>query len=151
MPHSFTKLTVHCIFAVKGRQAMIDAELRERLYGYIGGIVRESGGCLSAIGGTTDHVHLLIDLPAPMSVAEMMRVVKANSSKWIRETFPDQASFAWQTGYGAFAVSLSAVEEVREYIRHQEEHHRKRTFEEEFLDFIQRHGLKYDARYLWDD
>jgi putative transposase len=97
-----------------------------------------------------DHVHLVIQIRPDVSVAEIVRLVKANSSKWANER-PDRAgAFAWQRGYGAFTVSVSQLEVVREYVRGQEEHHRKTTFQEEFVEFLKRHGIEFDERYLWD-
>lgn len=125
-------------------------DIKDRLYSYIRGILNEHDAMLIAIGGTTDHLHLLIELPAPLPLSDSMRFVKTNSSKWIHETFPQHNSFGWQSGYAAFSVSCSAVEEVCRYIDHQEEHHRSKTFEEEIVDFLQRHKIKYDDRYLWD-
>jgi REP element-mobilizing transposase RayT len=97
-----------------------------------------------------DHVHLLVSLERDMAVAELVRVIKANSSKWVHETFPGRADFAWQTGYGAFAVSFSQLGSVSEYLAGQAEHHRVRPFKEEFLEFLRRHRIECDERYLWD-
>ena len=129
---------------------MIDEEIRERLYAYIGGILRERDARLAAAGGTSDHVHLLVELPAALSVADAMRLVKANSSKWVRETFSTRQAFGWQTGYAAFSVSASAVEDVMCYIEQQPEHHRDKTFQEEFIDFLQRHRIEFIERHIWD-
>ena len=150
MPHTCAKLIYHCIFSTKGRRVMITDVVRERLHRYVGSILSASHGSLTAIGGTADHLHMLITLPASLSVADAMRLVKANSSKWIRETFETHSTFGWQTGYGAFTVSASVVDDVIRYIDNQEQHHRSRTFEEEFVEFLDRHELEYDARYLWD-
>ena len=100
--------------------------------------------------GPADHGHLLLALPASVSVADAMRVVKTNSSRWVHEQWPQRRSFAWQTGYGAFSVSRSNVEEVDRYIANQEEHHRHVSFREEFLAFLKRHGVAYDPRYVWE-
>jgi REP element-mobilizing transposase RayT len=150
MAHTFTKLAYHCIFSTKGRARLITPDIRERLYAYIGGILREHGSTSLRAGGTEDHVHLLIELAATLPVADAMRIIKANSSKWIRETFPTHGVFAWQTGYAAFTVSASAIDDVKRYIDRQLEHHRERTFEEEFIEFLRRHDLEYDERYVLD-
>src|ERR1700738_5079675 len=100
------------------------------------------------IGGAADHVHILLSLPATMSVAKAMQLLKGNSSKWVHETFRDLRSFAWQAGYGAFSIGASGIEETRAYIRNQEEHHRTRTFREEVIMFLQRHGLEFDDAML---
>ena len=129
---------------------MIEAPMRSRLYEYMAGIVRNHDGHLIRAGGTPDHVHLLIELDASTSVAGAVRVIKANTSKWIHETFPDQSGFAWQAGYAAFTVSESAIPRVTRYIDGQEEHHRRKTFTEEFREFLQRHKLEFDERHRGD-
>jgi REP element-mobilizing transposase RayT len=123
--------------------------MQQRLWPFIGGIAKENGMKVIAIGGIADHVHLLLSLPATMPVAKAMQLVKGGSSKFIHETFPEQRTFAWQEGYGAFSVSISHVEETVAYIHRQAEHHRKKTFEEEFRAFLQKHGIEYDERHVW--
>ena len=145
MAHTHSKLIYHCIFSAKGQRAFITEEVRKRLYPYIGSIVRANKGSLLAVGGTADHVHLLVELPGALCVADAMRLIKANSSKWIRETFATHVEFGWQTGYGAFTISASAVETVIAYIENQTQHHRARTFEEEFAAFLNRHGLEHEV------
>ena len=148
MPQSFACVHVHIVFSTKGRLPTIGVEIRERLYAYIGGIIRNQNGALLAAGGTADHIHLLVQLGKQVSIADMIRDIKANSSRWVHEEF--SSDFAWQTGYGAFAVSFSNIEAVKKYIDHQEEHHRKRTYQEEFLELLKRHHIEFDERYLWD-
>jgi putative transposase len=121
-----------------------------RLYEYIGGTVRAKGSVLLAAGGMPDHVHLVVSQDKRTPISEMVRDIKANSSRWIHETFDRLRGFAWQTGYGAFSVSQSNLDEVRQYIGNQSEHHRVRTFQEEFLLFLKRHAIPYDARQVWD-
>ena len=150
MPKTFTNLVVHAIFSTKGRVPSIDAELRPRLFAYMGGVVREMQGTALIINGPNDHAHLLLGLSSMTSVAEAMRVVKANSSKWVHESCPNRGDFAWQTGYGAFSVSQSNIEQVRRYIANQEEHHRTISYQEEFIGFLKRHGITYDERFIWD-
>jgi REP element-mobilizing transposase RayT len=150
MPQSFTCLHYHLVFSTKHRLPQIAADLAPRLYAYLGGILRSDDGCLVAAGGMPDHVHLLARLSKQASVADALRLLKANSSKWIHETFPDRRDFAWQNGYGAFAVSYSNLTRVQRYIANQAEHHRTLTFQEEFIAFLRRHHLEYDERYLWD-
>ena len=150
MPSSYTCLRYHLIWSTKHRQPLISEDIRDRLFQYIGGIIRDDGGKLLAAGGMPDHVHLLADIGKQQSVVDAVRDIKANSSGWIHKTFPQFQSFAWQTGYGAFTVSYSSVEAVKNYIANQAEHHRKRTFQEEFVEFLQRHGIEYDDRYLWE-
>lgn len=141
MPHTFTNLLVHVVFSTKDRQPMLDAELRSRLFPYMGGIVRELGGVALAINGPDDHVHALLTMPATVAIADLLRVVKTDSSRWVHEQWPRRRAFAWQTGYGAFSVSRSNTPEVERYIANQEEHHRNVSFQEEFLAFLRRHGI----------
>ncbi len=150
MPHTFGKLLYHVAFSTKGRALLIDEELKARLHAYLGGIIGELKGRALIVGGTTDHVHVLASLPARIAVADAMRVVKTNSSRWVHEEWPKRGGVAWQTGYGVFSVSQSATEAVKRYIADQEEHHRRMTFQEEFLELLRRHGIEYDERYLWD-
>jgi len=147
---SFASLHYHIVFSTKNREPFIDSTLQSRLYEYRGGILRNHNGVLLAAGGIPDHVHLLVGLHREMAVAEGVKLVKAHSSKWIHDTFPDRKAFAWQTGYGAFTVSYSNMDQVKRYIAGQEEHHRKRTFKEEFIAFLDRHEIPYDERYVWD-
>jgi REP element-mobilizing transposase RayT len=150
MARTFTRLLVHVIFSTKERRPVIDSELKPRLLAYMGGIIAELGGKEIAGNAVTDHEHLLLSLPATKSLAEILRVVKTNSSRWVHETWPARSDFAWQTGYGAFGVSQSNVERVRRYIANQEEHHRTVTFQDEFLSFLHKHGIEYDPRFVWD-
>ena len=113
-------------------------------------LVSGLAGLPQGVGGVTDHVHLLVGLNKELAIAETLRTVKAGSSRWVHDTFAEQRSFAWQAGYGAFSVSYSHLGRVKAYIAGQAEHHRKRTFQEEFVLFLRRHGVEYDERYLWD-
>jgi len=150
MAHTFTNLLTHVIFSTKDRLPHIDAELKAPLLAYMGGIVRELYGTAMTINGTADHVHLLVRLPPTISLADAMRVLKTNSSRWVHEKWPSHCAFAWQTGYGAFSVSQSNVASVVRYIAEQERHHRKVSFQEEFLAYLRRHGIDYDERYIWE-
>ncbi len=150
MPQSFTSLHLHIVFSAKRRRKTITADLQPRLFEYLGGILRAEGCVLLAAGGMPDHVHLLISLNKQLAVSELLRTIKANSSKWVHETFPEQRDFAWQSGYGAFAVSVSNLDSVKHYIAHQAEHHRTKTFQEEFIALLHRHNIEFDERYLWD-
>ncbi len=102
------------------------------------------------IGGVADHVHILLSLPSTLSIAKAMQLIKGGSSKWVHETFPEHRLFGWQEKYGAFSVSVSQLDKIIEYIKHQETHHRKMTFQEEFLALLKKHLIEYDERYLWD-
>ena len=149
MAHTFTNLLSHVIFSTKGREPLITPDLRGEMPAYLGGIVRNLKGKLIEAHARPDHVHCLLSLPAAVAVAEVIRVMKSNSSKWVRET-RRHAPFAWQIGYGAFSVSYSSVPKVLQYIRNQDEHHRKTTFQGEFIAFLKRHGITYDEQYIWE-
>ena len=149
MPQSFACLHAHLIFSTKNREPLLVGELPDRLYAYIGGILRDENGSLVAAGGMPDHVHLLISLGRESSMSELLQKIKANSSRWIHETFPNLKGFAWQTGYAAFAVSYSNIEKVTEYIAAQAEHHRTVSFQDEFLAFPRKHKIVFDERYRW--
>ena len=149
MPHSYVSNLVHYIFSTKERSPFIDGELESRLWPYIGGIARENGMKALAIGGTTDHLHTLLSLPATLSLAKAIQLIKGGSSKWIHDRLPKYRKFEWQEGYGAFSVSASQVRSVVTYINNQKEHHRKKTFEEEFLEFLDTYGVEYDRRYVF--
>jgi putative transposase len=146
--HTAANLVIHVIFTTKGRRPFIAPEIRNHLLAYLGGIVRELHGTALIINGTADHVHMLIRIRPSQTVAEVMRVVKANSSRWVHQKW--KAGFAWQTGYGSFSVSESNVPSVSRYIANQEEHHRKRSFQEEFVAFLKKNKIPYDERYIWD-
>lgn len=150
MPGKFLNVTIHFVWSTARREPRIAPEWKDRLYGYIGGVLDNKKATLIGAGGVADHVHLLTSLPSTVTIAEMVNAMKANSSRWIHETFPNQKDFAWQSGYGAFSVSKSAEEKVMQYIRNQEEHHRRQDFKEEFIEFLNKHGVGYDDRYLWD-
>ena len=148
MTHAYVSNLIHCVFGTKDREPFIDPELQSRLWPYLGGIARENEMSALAVGGTDDHIHSLLSLPSTMSVAKAVQLIKGGSSKWVHDTFPRRESFGWQRGYGAFSVSASQVNKVIAYIHGQKEHHRKRTFREEFLDFLIKCGVEYDPRHL---
>ena len=139
----------HVIFGTKDRYPFICDDVGPRLHSYIAGIIRGERGVPIIVGGTADHVHILFAMRTEPSLSAMVNKIKSNSSKWVHETFPDKTEFAWQTGYGVFSVSVSNVDEVKAYIAAQADHHRKRTFQEEYLAFLKKHGVEYDERYLW--
>ena len=150
MGHTYTNLNYHLVFSTKDRQPLITKSTQPKLYAYIGGIIREMKGEMLAIGGVEDHVHILCRLGTAVSLADALRQIKGSSSRWANEKLELDGKFAWQTGYGAFSVSQSKTASVERYISEQDDHHRKRGFKEELLDFLQRHGVGYDERYLWD-
>ncbi len=146
--HSFNSCLVHCVWSTKKREPFLSPDLRDRLWPYLGGIARENKMKALAIGGVADHVHMLISLPKTLSVAKALQLLKGNSSKWIHEKFPKLHSLEWQEGYGALSIGISAVDATVRYIRNQAEHHRMRSFREEFVAMLRRHGLDYDERML---
>ena len=150
MAHTFTNLLTHIIFSTKDRMPSLEPDFKVRLFSYIGGIFRELGAIPLLINGPTDHVHILVVLPARVAASEILNKVKANSSGWVHKTFPDRRTFAWQAGYAAFSVSPSQKEVVLEYIANQEEHHREISFKEEFVSFLKKHEIAYDEKYLWE-
>ena len=148
MPSTHLSLHVHIIFSTKNREPFIANEWRDRLHAFLGGAVRTAHCVPEAIGGTSDHVHLLIGIRATHRLADVMRDIKQASSKWVHELI-GLRSFGWQDGYGAFTVGASQIDQVKEYIRKQAEHHRKRTFQDEYVEFLKRYGIEYDDRYIW--
>ncbi|MGA2801860.1 MAG: IS200/IS605 family transposase [Verrucomicrobiota bacterium] len=148
MPATHLSLHYHIVFSTKDRRPFIADEWRNRLHEYLGGLVRTTEGFPEAIGGTNDHVHLLAGLRATIALASFVQDIKQTSSRWIHETIGVK-NFAWQQGYGAFTVNVSNCDAVREYIANQAEHHRTKSFQEEYVTFLQKHGVKYDEKYLW--
>ncbi len=146
---SYISSYFHCVFSTKERRPFITPELQTRLWPFLGGIARQNQMKAIEVGGVQDHVHILLSLPSTMAVAKALQLIKGGSSKWIHETFPEHRTFAWQDEYGAFSVSVSQLDKTIEYIRGQAEHHRKMTFQEEFLALLKKHRLEYDERYLW--
>lgn len=128
---------------------MLDNTINERLFAYMGGIVREIGGTLIEINAMPEHIHFYTHMPKTISVAKFMEIIKSNSSKWIQTTFPEKDNFIWQDGYGAFSISKSSENAVIHYIQDQQIHHRKKSFQEEFIDFLKKYGIEYDENYIW--
>jgi REP element-mobilizing transposase RayT len=149
MAETYSSLYVHFVFSTKDRQPMLRAGLRKRVWRYIGGIVREEEMKAIEIGGTADHIHALVSVAPTVAPAEVVKIVKSKSSKWINESLGLPCRFEWQEGYGAFSVSCSQVDKIVDYIRNQERHHGKKSFQEEYLGFLKKHGIEYDGRYIW--
>src|SRR5688572_31992469 len=140
---------VHFVWGTANREPLIHKSWRDRLHGYIGGVLANKKATLLAAGGIEDHIHVLASLPATMSLSEAASAMKANSSRWIHENAPQSKGFDWQVGYGAFSVSKSAAPQVKAYIHNQEEHHKQRDFRKEFTALLEKHGIPYEERYLW--
>lgn len=149
MAHTFTNLLTHVVFSTSGRVPSLAEIIRSDVHAYMGGILRELKTDALVIGGTEDHVHLLIRLRSETTLADCMRVVKTNSSRWIKERWPERRAFAWQAGYSAFSVSESNRSKVIRYIQNQPEHHRRISYEGEFVTLLKRHAVQFDEQYLW--
>ena len=150
MPQSYTNLIYHIVFSTKNRQPLITDDVKTRLYEYIGGTIRKQGGIALAINGMSDHVHVLAKLRPDKAVSAVLRDLKANSSGWMHDVFPELKDFSWQNGYGAFTVSASQIEKVKEYIANQEEHHRKiGSFRDEFIKLLRANKIEFDEKYLF--
>jgi REP element-mobilizing transposase RayT len=149
MAHSYVNILIHYIFSTKNREKIIVPEIQDRLWAYMGGIARENNMKALSIGGVEEHAHAFLSLPATISIAKAIQLIKGGSSKWIHDTFPSLKNFAWQVGYGAFSVSISHINETIKYISDQKEHHRHKTFQDEYLAFLKKHGVEYDEQYMW--
>ena len=150
MANTYISLYVHYVFTTTQRLPLIKPEIRKRLWAYMSQIAKRHRMRALSVGGTEDHVHILLSLPATVSVSKAIQLIKGASSKWISETFDGFGEFAWQEGYGAFSVSISAIEETIRYIGNQEIHHQKHSFKDEYLKFLDKHGVGYDERYVCD-
>ncbi len=150
MAGTYTNLLYHLVFSTKERIPLITKELQPDLYAYIGGIVRGEGGVLLEVGGISDHVHLLAKFKPTVAISDLLKKIKGGSSKWVNEEKFKLRKFGWQDGYAAFSVSESQVDAVRRYIREQEQHHCGPSYQDEFRALLERHGIEYDERYLWD-
>ncbi|HKR02627.1 MAG TPA: IS200/IS605 family transposase [Pyrinomonadaceae bacterium] len=149
MANTYTSLHYHIVFSTKNRVKVIKPAIEQRVWAYIGGIARKQGMTALQVGGVEDHVHALVMTSPIISPSQIAQFLKGDSSRWIHKEFPALRDFEWQDGYGAFTVSKSNLPEVVHYIQQQREHHRRATFQEEYLKFLRKHGIKYDERYVW--
>jgi putative transposase len=149
MANTYTSLHYHLIFSTKNRERWIAKDIEQRVWAYLGGIAHSNEMIALAAGGIENHVHLLVGMPPTMTVSRALQLLKGGSSKWVHETFPTLRRFQWQDGYGAFTVSKAQLAEVSDYIGSQREHHRTKTFEEEYLELLRKHELEFDERYVW--
>jgi len=147
MSHTYVSDLVHCVFSTKDRRNSIPAETQSELWSFIGGIARKNGFKALIVGGTANHVHILLSLPATIPLAKAVQLVKGSSSRWMNENHTK--GFSWQEGYGAFTVGVSQRPRTIDYIKRQAEHHRKRNFEDEFIAFLKKHAIDYDPKYVW--
>ena len=149
MANTYTSLNYHVVFSTKNRFPWLALEIEERVWAYIGGIARKHQMTAIQVGGVEDHIHALVMAPPTLAPFEIAKFLKGESSLWIHEEFPWLRGFSWQVGYAAFTVSKSEIPDVVRYIKNQREHHRVKTFQEEYLDFLHANGIEYDERYLW--
>jgi REP element-mobilizing transposase RayT len=147
MSHTYISDLVHCVFSTKLRRNLIAPQVQPDLWAFLGGIARKNGFKALIAGGTENHAHILLSMPATLPLAKAMQLIKGASSRWMNEKHAD--GFAWQEGYGAFTIGVSQMRDTVAYIRGQKEHHRKRSFEEEFLAFLKKNGVAYDPKYVW--
>lgn len=150
MPQSFSRVFVHLVFSTKDREPVIPREIQAELHSYLGGLLDHIDCPPLQVGGVEDHVHLFFGLSRKSSIAQVVEKLKTSSSKWIKTKGEKFARFHWQAGYGAFSVSQSDTERVIEYIKNQEEHHRRMTFQDEFRKLLEKYRQSYDERYMWD-
>ena len=150
MPQTLSKVILPIIFSTKNREPWLDSNVRPRMHGYLATICRDFGGELVCVGGVADHVHIVTTLPRTLSQAEFIEQIKKTSSKWLKALDARYRGFFWQRGYGVFSVSPSQLEIVLQYIDGQQEHHRSRTFQEEYRELLRKHGIDFDERYVWD-
>jgi len=150
MPQSLSNILIHLIWSTRDRRPCLDPSTREKTHAFLAGVVRQCDCEAYRVGGSTDHVHLAIRLSRTVSVADLVKGAKAASSKWLKTQGPEFADFSWQLGYGAFSVGMSQKEALLLYIDNQEEHHRTRSFQDEYRDFLSKYGIAFDERYVWD-
>jgi putative transposase len=150
MPQSLSKVMIHIVFSTKNREPWLDRDVRPRMHAYLATICREFGAELVRVGGTADHVHIVTTLPRTVTQAELVEPIKKASSKWSKSLDARYRGFFWQRGYSAFSVSPSQLDAVLQYVETQQDHHRKRTFQEEYRELLRKHGVKFDERYVWD-
>ena len=150
MPQSLSSILIHLIFSTKNREPFITPAIEVELHPYMATIFRELKSPSLAIDGVSDHVHVLFSLARVIKVADLLQEVKTETSKWIKTKGSEFRNFHWQSGYGAFSIGQSQVEEVKQYIHGQKEHHRRVTFQEEYRKFLKAYGIEYDERYVWD-
>lgn len=150
MPQSLVKNYLHIVFSTKNRYPFIKKTIQEELFAYLGGVCKELGCNPIQVGGYTNHVHILCLLSQKIALMDLLEETKSHSSKWIKTKGKDYENFYWQRGYGAFSVNPKGLEIVRNYILTQEQHHKKKTFEDEYRSFLKEYEIEYDERYVWD-
>jgi putative transposase len=150
MPQSLANILIHIVFSTKNRAPLIRPEIEPELHPYMASICRACQCPAHAIGGTEDHIHLVCSLGRTVAVATLLEEIKKSTSKWMKTKGELYSQFSWQAGYGAFSIGQSQLDAVKKYIARQREHHRRRTFQEEFREFLAKYQVPYDERYVWD-
>jgi putative transposase len=150
MPQSLSKILIHLIYSTKNRERVLTDHIRDELHRYTGGILRDLGSPAQLINSVEDHIHVVFILARTRSISEIVEEAKKGTSKWIKTKGSEFADFHWQSGYGAFSLSRSSLEEVLKYVANQQEHHRHKTFQEEYREFLKRYEIDYDEKYVWD-
>ena len=150
MPQSFTKLYAHLVFSTKSRKPFLDNDIRSRVHRYIATVIRSLDSPFVVVGGVADHVHILFDMGKMHAPIRFVEQVKRESSKFVKTFGPQYGDFYWQRGYGMFSVGPAQFPAAERYVRDQEEHHRRKTFQEEFREFLQRYDIEFDEQYVWD-
>jgi putative transposase len=151
MANTYHQVYIHCVFAVKYREAVIEKTWRSKLFGVIGNLINETGCKTIIVNGVDDHVHCFLALKPIISISELMKTVKSKSSKYINDNLLTKKRFEWQEGYGVFSYSHSHIDAVYKYVANQEEHHKKQTFREEYLDFLNKFKVPYEEQYIFED
>jgi putative transposase len=151
MASTFTNLLYHIVYSTKYRNQTIDASWQSDLYAYIGGVIKERDGITLEIGGMPDHIHIFAKLSPKFAIMDVLRDIKANSSKWVNEGNRSSRKFEWQAGYGAFSVSQSHVDDLKSYIQNQKTRHKQVTFKSEFIALLRRHNIEFDLKYLFEE
>lgn len=150
MPQSLNKIYIHIVFSTKNREPLISKEIKEELFSYLGGICKGLESNPIQVGGYRDHIHILCLLSKKITLIKLVEEIKKNSSKWIKTKGKEFENFYWQSGYGAFSVNPSEIEVVKKYIENQEEHHKVKSFQEEYRAFLKKYNVEYDEQYVWD-
>ncbi len=147
---SLSKILLHVVFSTKNREPWLQEDVRRRIHAYMATVCRDLGAEVSDVHGVSDHVHIITTLPRTISQAELLQKIKTTSSKWIKTLDAEYRGFSWQRGYAAVSVSPSQLDVVLQYVRNQEEHHRSRSFQEEYRELLRKHGIEFDEQFVWD-
>jgi REP element-mobilizing transposase RayT len=150
VPQSLSKVILHVVFSTKNREPWIEKSVRPRIHAYLATICRDLGANVLCVGGVAEHIHIIMTLPRVLSQADLIEKIKKSSSKWIKALDPKYRGFFWQRGYSAFSVSPSQLTAAVEYVQTQEDHHRVRTFQDEYRELLHKHGVEFDERFVWD-